>query len=426
MNRRPSLLFVAPILPALTGNGLAMRAGMFLDALARDFLVTLLIVPVAAGSTSCRFSRFVAARTRCVVVPSLDGKLDSLWELCSRVVDPAARGAALAAYPRPAMCRYATTRYINDVQTLLAGARFEVVHVMRSYLAPYAAPLVSGKFTSSSPFTSLDLDDDEAATHRGLAALIERLGPAHEARIEAAEASKYERLESEWLPRFRRLITCTTEHAQRIGIDFPGSRVATVPNTIRLPPRTLRRPGAGKRILFVGNLSYLPNADGIRGFALDVLPRLRARLGGEVTLRIAGSAPGPDINALETLSGVELVANPVDLAKHYAWANLAVIPLETGGGTRIKLLEAFAHGVPVVATQVGASGIAVEHRTHLLLADSPATLADACAALLSDAQLSARLSANARRLVEARYAHASGVQIIRDEFKNVSLPQATR
>lgn len=92
------------------------------------------------------------------------------------------------------------------------------------------------------------------------------------------------------------------------------------------------------------------------------------------------------------------MVNPGDLSKQYARAKLAVIPLQAGGGTRIKLLEAFAYGVSVVATPVGAAGIAVENRTHLLLADSPATFADACAKLLSDAQLGARLSANARRL----------------------------
>jgi glycosyltransferase involved in cell wall biosynthesis len=91
-----------------------------------------------------------------------------------------------------------------------------------------------------------------------------------------------------------------------------------------------------------------------------------------------------------------------------------VIPLAAGGGTRIKLLEAFAHGVPVVATTVGVEGVDARHGTHLLVADAPAAFAEACSLLLEDRERAARLAAAARGLVETRYAHALGVRIIRE------------
>lgn len=423
------MLFVAPIPPARTGNGLAMRAGVFLDAFAHDFSVTLLIVPVAAGTPGKHVSRFVAMRTRRVVVVSLEGKLDSLWDICSRIVRSTARAAALAEYPRPALCRYATAPCLNEVRAAFPNERFDVVHVMRSYLAPYAAPFILGASGATEITPSLDLDDDEALTHRGLAALADRTGRSDEARIESAEASKYERHEAEWLARFRMLITCTTDHAHQLAKAHPGTRVVTVPNTVRLPravtarlPRALiRLSGRTKHVLFVGNLSYSPNVEGIRRFALETLPRLRARLADAVILRIAGSSPTTDVLALTDLPGVELAANPTHMAKHYAWADLAVVPIEAGGGTRIKLLEAFAHGVPVVATRAGADGIAVADRVHLLLADSFEAFADACAEIFADARLRKRLSDHARELVKARYAHANGAQIIRTAFAQATL-----
>ena len=186
MKRRPSLLFVAPILPAQTGNGLAMRAGVFLDALARDFRVSLLVVPVA-GSAGGRVASFVTDRAHQSVVLSLDGKLDPLWELCSRVLDPDKRATAWADYPRPAFCRYATTPCLNEVRRAFDDVRFDAVHVMRSYLAPYAAPFLPTGTTIDAPFSSLDLDDDEAVTHRGLATLLERMGSRRDAGVEAAE-----------------------------------------------------------------------------------------------------------------------------------------------------------------------------------------------------------------------------------------------
>ena len=415
MPTRPSLLFVAPILPAQSGNGLAMRAGVFLDALAGDFRITLLVIPVAGGYDGPS-PRFVTERTARVVTLSLADKIDPLWDLCSRVIDPGERATALARYPRPALCRYATTPCLNEARAALAGERFDAVHVMRSYLAPYAAPFLAGDSEQSSPVASLDLDDDEASTHSGLAALLEQSGRLDDARVELSEAAKYERLETEWLPRFRRLITCTAVHAQAIANAHPECRVAAIPNTVVLPPHLARRLTRGGRILFVGNLSYLPNVDGIRRFAVESLPQLRASRGANVVLRIAGSAPAPNIAALAALPGVELVANPEDLAEHYAWADLAVVPVHAGGGTRIKLLEAFAHDVPVVSTCAGAKGIDAEDRVHLLLADSSDALAQACAELMFDASLAARLAASARQLVEARYAHGIGIRLIQKLF----------
>ena len=92
----------------------------------------------------------------------------------------------------------------------------------------------------------------------------------------------------------------------------------------------------------------MPNVDGIRRFASEALPRIAARCRDPIVLRIAGSAPAQDVAALARLPGVEVVADPVDLAECYAWADLAVVPLTAGGGTRIKLIEAFAHGVRAI------------------------------------------------------------------------------
>jgi glycosyltransferase involved in cell wall biosynthesis len=414
MSRLPSLLFVAPILPAETGNGLAMRAGVFLEALARDFAVTLLVVPVAGATRGAQ--GYAAKHARRVVTLPLDDNVDPLWDLCSRLLDPQARANAWAAYPRPALCRYAVTPCLDAARSALASESFDAVHVMRSYMAPYAAPFLLSNARPRPPTASLDLDDDEALTHSRLAALHERAGRPAEALVAAAEAPKYEQLEAQWLPRFGLLVTCTTAHSRKLTTTLPGARTAVVPNTVALPWCPPRSRGTGQHILFVGNLSYRPNVDGIRTFVVETLPRLRARFGTAVTLRIAGSAPSPEVMALTALPGVQIVANPPDLTRHYRWADLSVIPLTAGGGTRIKLLEAFAHRAPVVATTIGAEGIAAQDRVHFLRADSSAAFADACGELICDPRLADRLTSSARRLVETGYAHSLGVRAIREAF----------
>ena len=124
----------------------------------------------------------------------------------------------------------------------------------------------------------------------------------------------------------------------------------------------------------------------------------------------------PEVARLAAHPGIVVVANPPDLRPHYEWADLAVVPIAAGGGTRIKLLEAFAHGVPVVATTIGAEGIAAEHGAHLVIADAPEGFAAACCRVLSDPALAARLAAAARQLVEAAYSHPCGVRLIRAAF----------
>jgi glycosyltransferase involved in cell wall biosynthesis len=102
-----------------------------------------------------------------------------------------------------------------------------------------------------------------------------------------------------------------------------------------------------------------------------------------------------------------------DLGALYADADVVVAPLRGGGGTRIKLLEAFAQGVPVVATPAAVEGLAVLDGQHLLLGADADALAAAVAALADDAALGARLVEQAGRLVRERYSHEAVIPLIR-------------
>src|SRR3954462_14467402 len=97
MSPRPALLFLSPVLPAADGNGLAMRAGVFLEAYARRFDVTLVVLPVAqpAGAPGS-LPNFVTRHARRVEILPIEETIHPLYALISRLADPAERGAALA------------------------------------------------------------------------------------------------------------------------------------------------------------------------------------------------------------------------------------------------------------------------------------------------------------------------------------------
>jgi glycosyltransferase involved in cell wall biosynthesis len=410
MKRRARALFVTPILPAARGNGLAMRAGVLLDALTTDYDVTVLLVPVAGNGGS---EDFVAARAQRLVVSPLT--LDPLFALSAGVLDPADRLRALRDYPRPALCRWATGPTLDAAFALVspfgsAAAASTIdggLLVLRSYLAPYVAPFLNERWA----FRILDLDDDERLTHERLSGLHQLHGRASASRLSASEAAKYAALENGWVPRFDLAFAASELHATALGERHRGHPVAVIPNSVEVTsPSPQARHEGPFRILFVGNLGYEPNVDAAVWFVEEVLPEL-AKFRA-VEMRIVGSHPVAQVSALAK-PGVEVCANPGDLNPHYLWADVALAPLRAGGGTRIKILEAFAAGVPVVATSIGAEGLAVRDGEHLLIADRAAEAVAACGRLVEDPGLAARLAARAFELVQSRYSRRGAVERVR-------------
>jgi glycosyltransferase involved in cell wall biosynthesis len=160
-------------------------------------------------------------------------------------------------------------------------------------------------------------------------------------------------------------------------------------------------------LLFVGNLSYQPNIDAACGLVQDVLPRLQPLLDEAATVTLVGPL-GADgtVAALGGRPGVRVTGFVPDLESYYANADVVVAPLTAGSGTRIKLLEALARGLPVVTSSAGAAGLDVHDGVQLLIADSPDETARAILRLAHDRALGERLGGEARRLVRRRYSHA--------------------
>jgi glycosyltransferase involved in cell wall biosynthesis len=398
---RRELLLITPVTPAKTGNGLAMRAGLFLEALATDFDVSLLVVPVA-GPRPARWPSFVTARTahrECAIV---HGRADAAFEAALTHADPTQRLAALRVYPRPALCRFATADNVEAAARRYDGRRFDAIHVMRLYMAPFAAPFLDRAGPASR--TVLDLDDDETATRRGLATLHAARGEWAAATLEAAEAEKYAALESTWLGRFDRALVCHEEDRAALRDRAPTVACRVVPNGVPLPsvPPTPRARDGAFRMLFVGSLGYFPNVAAAELLCREILPLVGGS--AEVLVDLVGRTPAPEIRRLaDTIPAVRLHADVRDVGGFYADADAAMAPIRAGGGTRIKLLEAFAHRVPVVTTRVGAEGLDAQDGVHLLLGETPDAMATACRRLMSDPALGDRLRGEAARLVAARY-----------------------
>ncbi len=185
----------------------------------------------------------------------------------------------------------------------------------------------------------------------------------------------------------------------RLGAASPP---LVVPNGVDLFRYEFRRNQPAEEIVFfVGDLSWPPNAEGVRWFARAVWPLiLRARASARAEI-LGRSAPA-NLQRLST-SNFVLLGEGGDTRQHWARSSVAVVPLLSGGGTRLKILEAAACGVPVVSTPVGTEGLELEPGREIRVAGDTADFAAAVVGLLADPEAAARQAAAARARVEALY-----------------------
>lgn len=154
-------------------------------------------------------------------------------------------------------------------------------------------------------------------------------------------------------------------------------------------------------LAYPGSPTYAPNLEAVLWFSRDVLPRIRAERPA-VRFTVTGRAEPQQAAALAP-AGVTLAGHVPDIRPVIAGSAVCVVPLRTGGGTRLKILEALALGTPVVSTSKGAEGLELEHGRDLLIADEPEAFASAVTSILVDPALRARLADSGRRAIAARY-----------------------
>nr|WP_259115017.1 glycosyltransferase family 4 protein [Salinibacter ruber] len=203
------------------------------------------------------------------------------------------------------------------------------------------------------------------------------------------------------------ILSVSEEDAKRTREAAPSDvPVWVVPNGVDLSQFAfggLSKGGSqSDHILFVGSMDVEMNIDAVTWFAQEILPQIRERV-SDATFDIVGRSPTSEVQALGRRDGVHVTGRVDDLQPYYDRASVAVVPSRLGGGTKLKVPEAMAAGVPVVATSTGAQGLDVEDGKHLLIANKAETFANAVVSLLKDPEHRLLLIKTARDLVETRY-----------------------
>jgi polysaccharide biosynthesis protein PslH len=221
-------------------------------------------------------------------------------------------------------------------------------------------------------------------------------------RLKMAEAAKIQAFEQRiW--RDMTLCVATSERdAETIGAAT-SRQVHVVPNGVDYDSfaRPSSVPGDARSAVFTGVMRHQPNEDAVHWYVEQIHPRVLDAC-PDATFTIVGADPSPTVRDLKS-STINVTGRVEDTRPYLHRAAVAVVPLRSGGGTRLKILEAFAAGTPVVSTTLGAEGLEVQHGVHLLIADSPAEFAAAVVRTMTDSGLAATLSRNALELARAKY-----------------------
>jgi len=170
--------------------------------------------------------------------------------------------------------------------------------------------------------------------------------------------------------------------------------------------------GSPPTVTLQGSLRYAPNVHAARLLVTEIGPLLRDQV-PDVEIRLVGSV-APNLTDLDDPPSVAVVGHVPDIGVELARADIIVVPILFGSGTRIKILEAFAQRIPVVSTTLGAEGLGVEDGRHLLIGDDPASIASACARLLTEPDLRERLASSAYDFFLAKFERARVAEIVRD------------
>ena len=378
---RPRALFLAPEAPYPLEGGGALRSASLLQYLACTHDVDVIVFRQPGAPDPVKeFPPGIARRVSVIDLPPTGS-------------GPAARAGrnavrVLRRVP-PLVDRF--SGFGAQIRAAVAAEHYAVGMIEHFWCAPYWREIAP-----ACARTVLDLHNVESVLHARCAE-ADAGAEAFAHRVFARAALQLERA---CLPHFSQILTASECDAALARERAPQAHITVYPNAIPLPP--LPATDCDQAVVFSGNLEYHPNQSAVRFFRQQIWPRLRERWPGLVW-RLVGKNPHAVRQWTAGDPRIEVRGPVPNAIEELARSRVAVAPILAGSGTRLKILEAWAAGVPVVSTRLGAEGLPVEDGRHLLLADTGPAFAETVSRLLESRQLCEQLGAAGRQLLESRF-----------------------
>ena len=266
---------------------------------------------------------------------------------------PKIAGGLLGRLPLSVL-NYTTPEMKSAIADLARRGAFDLVHVESCHMVEYLTLLET---LSTPPVRAVhDWHNIESEVMGRYAGAIDSMPKRIYARLTASRLATLER-------RILRTgfghVCCSQREKDQLLEMAPGARVTVIENGVD-SARFAGSADAGvrSRLVFVGSMDYYPNVEAASWFTRRIWPRVRERF-PTWRLMLVGANPTEAVRDLQNEARVEVTGTVPDVRPYYRDAVASIVPLHTGGGTRLKILEAMASGVPVISTSLGAEGLAV-------------------------------------------------------------------
>lgn len=384
------ILILNPYIPYPVNSGGRLRTWRFITALKERHMLSLLCPPEKTHSDA--------------LTAPIRGNFENLW-VSGR--DAGSNGLPLG----------------KRIKNLLGGVPWEITYpysrnlnrllleVMREHRfdAVFARYISAGKYlieniAAINARVIVDLDDIEfIKSSRQMG--IERTGgyAGFRMKLNNLLLKRYHRK----LRSIDRVLVCSEDDRRLLRESLGLDNISVIPNAIevsryaQMPPYT-QAVNRLKTLLFCGTLNYAPNVDGLMWFVKEVFPLILAQDPG-ITLNVIGSSKRDSLPGVTGERSIACFFNVPDVIPYYAQSSAVIVPLRVGGGTRIKILEAFACGRPVVTTPIGGEGLEMTAGVHCLTAAEPRDFAAACLRLLGNFDEAERIARESRIFVRDRF-----------------------
>jgi glycosyltransferase involved in cell wall biosynthesis len=385
---RPRLLFLCQTLPYPPDGGVSIRTYHVLRLLAREFEIDALC-----------FYRRRERINRDAVLAGIDGLRPFAHVEAFPIPQEFHKGRLLWDHARSLLSGRAYTTYTYDssafrtrLRELLASRRYALAHVDSLDLAVYL-PMLQGLPT--------------VCVHHNIESLLLRRRARSERSLWrrayiALQGRLLARVERAWWPRVALNVVVSEVDGRQLTSMAPGAPVVVVPNGVDV---TAFRPEPGRDdgLVYVGSLDGFPNRDALEYFCEEILPHIRLRCGDRLAVRWVGRCGDGDVRRYRDRYGVELTGYVSDVRRFVRDAACYVAPIRVGGGTRLKILDAWAMGKAVVSTSIGSEGLAVADGVNIVTRDDPEAFAEGVRTVLAEQALRTRLGQGARETAERSY-----------------------
>jgi polysaccharide biosynthesis protein PslH len=290
--------------------------------------------------------------------------------------------------------RFYSAPMVNKLRAMIASGEFDLVHIDTIALAGYV------RYLNGVP---------AVLNHHNIESTL-MLRRGHNEKNPLVkwyilfQGWKLRRYENKLVPKFSSNLTVSELDKAELLRHCPTARVEVIPNGTDVTYFRPQPVDQTRSLIWVGGMNWYPNRDAMTWFCEELFPRIKARV-PDVRMTIVGKDPAGRIAQIAAHEPAVTVLGYVDDIRDYvAKAAVFVVPIRVGGGTRLKILDAFANGKAVVSTTIGAEGLGVTDGENILIGDSEDDFANQVVRLLTDGELRRKLETDARSFVERTYA----------------------